>query len=280
MTAQRACLAGNRLHFSHGPIDLVIGAHGEAQAVAAAHEAAWQRFQGLLTELVAELPQLRKPVSEAPCLLQGPVARRMWRAVHPMRRRFITPMAAVAGSVAQEIAAAYARPGVERAWVNNGGDMALHLQPNATLRVGLAASPDPRRLAAQGLDGRFEVTHDMPVRGVATSGWGGRSFSLGIADSVTVLSATAAQADAAATVVANAVNVDDARIERRAANGLSDQTDLGELAVTVAVPALATSAVDRALDAGLRVARALQHQQLLYAAVLVCQGRQRVLALQ
>ncbi len=63
-------------------------------------------------------------------------------------------------------------------------------------------------------DGQFELRADQPVRGVATSGWRGRSFSLGIADSVTVLAATAAQADAAATVIANAVDVADAGIQR------------------------------------------------------------------
>ena len=90
-----------------------------------------------------------------------------------------------------------------RAWVNNGGDIALHLAPDQSVRVGLYA--DLARLQVQelmqglNLDGAFEVTHAMPVRGVATSGWRGRSFSLGIADSVTVLAATAAQADAAAS---------------------------------------------------------------------------------
>jgi ApbE superfamily uncharacterized protein (UPF0280 family) len=107
---------------------------------------------------------------------------------------------------------------------------------------------------------------------VATSGWRGRSQSLGIADSVTVLAATAAQADAAATVVANAVNLDDARIQRASASSLRDDTDLGERLVTVAVPLLPTAAVQQALQAGLQVARQLQAQGLLQAALLACQG--------
>jgi len=45
MHAQRALLADGRWHFQHGPIDLVIGAEGEAGAVEAAHAAAWSRFQ-------------------------------------------------------------------------------------------------------------------------------------------------------------------------------------------------------------------------------------------
>jgi ApbE superfamily uncharacterized protein (UPF0280 family) len=111
------------------------------------------------------------------------------------------------------------------------------------------------------------------VRGLATSGWRGRSFSLGIADSVTVLAASAAQADAAATVVANAVNIADPRIRRIAACQLKDDTDLGDLPVTVDVPRLEGALVERALHAGIARARVLQRAGLIWGALLVCQGR-------
>lgn len=276
MTARRAPLPGRHWHFAHGPIDLVIGADGEAGAVAAAHEAAWQRFVGVLSELVAELPALRRPVG-ACCGLQGPIARRMWEACQPFRAGYITPMAAVAGAVAEEIVAAYRRDGVARAWVNNGGDIALHLSRGASVRIGLFADLGRIGSALEGggpdLDGGFRIASDSPVRGVATSGWRGRSFSLGIADSVTVLAATAAQADAAATVVANAVDLDDPRIVRRPACELKDDTDLGALPVTVDVPRLEVAAVHRALAAGLARARALRAAGLIDEAVLVCQGQ-------
>ncbi|HWH84229.1 MAG TPA: UPF0280 family protein [Burkholderiaceae bacterium] len=276
MHAQRASLADGRWHFQHGPIDLVIGADGEAGALAAAHAAAWARFETVLPELVSELRALRLPV-RVPCPLQGVVARRMWHACRPFHAGFITPMAAVAGAVAQEMIGCYERPGIDRAWVNNGGDIALHLAPGASVKVGLFADLarfDPAA-GVPALDGGFEVCAAMPVRGVATSGWRGRSFSLGIADSVTVLARSAALADAAATMIANAVDVDDPRIERRPANTLKDDTDLGEIAVTVAVPALGAAAVDRALDAGARRAEALRGQGLIHAALLVCQHRGR-----
>ena len=271
MQAQRALLPGGRWHFQHGPIDIVIGADGDVAALTAAHEAAWQRFQTVLPELVAELPTLRLPV-RGPCPLQGVVARRMWNACRPYHSAFITPMAAVAGSVAQELIGAYARDGIARAWVNNGGDIALHLAPGASLRVGLFADLarlDPTDIV---VDGHFDVDHAMPVRGVATSGWRGRSFSLGIADSVTVLARTAAQADAAATMIANAVNVADARIRRAPANALKDDSDLGEIDVTVDVPPLPPELVQRALQAGQRRARELRRDGLIHAAVLVCQS--------
>lgn len=278
MIAQRSPIPGGRWHFQHGPIDIVIGADGDEQAVAAAHEAAWQRFAGVLPELVSELPTLRRPV-QGPCPLLGVVARRMWWACRPYHAGFITPMAAVAGAVAQELIGCYQRDGVARAWVNNGGDIALHLADGESLRVGLFADLADfdgaalRRTIAGSLrtDADFSVHAALPVRGVATSGWRGRSFSLGIADSVTVLARHAAQADAAATVIANAVNVDDARIVRRPARDLKDDSDLGDIEVTVDVPALPAELVQLALRRGERRARELQAAGLIWSALLVCQ---------
>ncbi|MDT7836226.1 UPF0280 family protein [Aquabacterium sp. OR-4] len=280
--ATRAALADGRWHFQHGPIDLVLAANGEPAAVAAAHAQAWARFQPLLAELVAELPLLRQPLhSAAPPRLRGAVAQRMVAACLPFAGHIvITPMAAVAGAVAQEIVAAYQRPGIRRAWVNNGGDIALHLAAGSEVSVGLYAdlarldaAAVARTVAGQGtVDGRFTVHAHSAVRGVATSGWRGRSFSLGIADSVTVLAATAAQADAAATVIANAVNVDHPGIVRCPARALRDDSDLGEILVTTAVPPLPPDQVRQALAAGLRCARALQGQGLIAGAALVCQG--------
>ena len=294
MNAQRARLPDGRWHFQHGPIDIVIGAEGEARAVAAAHQAAWQRMQTVLGELVAELPALRRaicaPLPLAPSALypgeragvrgtgaanplHGAIARRMWSACAPYAAQFITPMAAVAGAVAQELIAAYERKGIQRAWANNGGDIALHLAAGASVRVGLFADLarfDPSDGAVH-TDGHFDVLAADPVRGIATSGWRGRSFSLGIADSVTVLARTAAQADAAATVIANAVDADDPRIERRPANQIKDDSDLGDVRVTVDVPPLGADVVRRALRSGERCARELQRAGLIVAAVLVCQ---------
>ena len=261
MSAQRTALGDGRWHLNHGPIDLIAEAHGDAVEVAVAHEQVWRRFAVLLDELVAELPLLRRPVADGDCPLRGPVARRMWEACAPFRPAFITSMAAVAGSVADEIIALYRRPGIARAWVNNGGDIA---------QFDLA---DAGPLTT---DGQFSIDAADPVRGVATSGWRGRSFSLGIADSVTVLAATAAQADAAATIIANAVNVDDPAIRRLPASQCKDDSDLGDSPVTVDVPLLAPATVRRALDAGAARARDLQKGGHAWAAMLVCQGQWRL----
>lgn len=282
MGAQCMALTDGRWHFQHGPIDIVVQAHGEADAVRTAHHQAWQRFETVLDELVAELPVLKRAVRAGPCPLQGGIARRMWTACRPWQADFITPMAAVAGAVAQELIGFYERDGIERAWINNGGDIALHLSAGQSLCIGLYA--DLARLSAgeiiDGLrtDGSFAVEHAMPVRGVATSGWRGRSLSRGIADSVTVLAGSAAQADAAATIIANAVDADAPGIVRRPACEVRDDTDLGELPVTVEVPRLDPAAVRDALDAGHRRAHELRAGGHIHACALVCQGQTALLS--
>ncbi len=274
--ACRARFADGRWHFQHGPIDLVIGADGEPDAVAAAVERAWQRFQFILEELVGELPLLRAPVQEA-CAVRGPVARQMVAACWPHREQFVTPMAAVAGAVADEMIGSFHADGVRRAYVNNGGDIALYLTAGQSYRAGLVADPGRwLRGVAPGLDGEVVLAADLPVRGIATSGWRGRSFSLGIADSVTVLAARAAQADAAATMIANAVNVDACTIVRRPACELKDDTDLGERLVTVEVGDLSSREIECALAAGAAHAQRLLDAGTIAAAAMCLRASARV----
>jgi ApbE superfamily uncharacterized protein (UPF0280 family) len=261
---------GRRLHLQDGPIDLVIEADGTAAAIEAAHAAALARFTGLLDELCAELPALRRAARPGDAALAGPVARRMQAAVLPFAAdAFITPMAAVAGAVAEEICAAMCdAAALDRAYVNNGGDIALHLSPGARFTVGLVDRPDRPALA-----GRVTLTAADGVRGVATSGRHGRSFSLGIADAVTVLAATAAQADAAATVIANAVDLPGhPAIRREAACDLQPDSDLGTRLVTRGVGALSSAEIATALDAGEAVAAALLARGLIAGAALRLAG--------
>jgi ApbE superfamily uncharacterized protein (UPF0280 family) len=277
MGPTRARLDARRWHLQHGPIDLVLEAFGPDAAVAAAHERAWRRFVTVLDELVAELPILRMQIDRA-TRPEGAIARRMHDACLPYRDVFVTPMAAVAGAVAEAILAPLVQAGdIGKAYVNNGGDIALHLAAGESFRVGLVADAD--RATRHGhriaVDGAFEVTHALPVRGVATSGWRGRSWSLGIADSVTALAATAATADAAATMIANAVDVDDPAIRRRPACDVDDSCDLGGLPVTVEVGPLPDAAVGAALAAGVRRAEDLVARGLAWGAVLVLQSRVR-----
>jgi ApbE superfamily uncharacterized protein (UPF0280 family) len=270
MTAPRAQVAlladGRRLHLHDGPIDLIVEGFGPASAVGAAYQAAAQRFVSLLDELCEELALLRRPFRPDCERPRGVVARRMAAAVAPYcEQTFITPMAAVAGAVAEEILAAMTDAAIlDRAYVNNGGDIAISLQPGQQFVVGMVERPD-----RPSLFGTAVVNAAQPVRGIATSGWRGRSFSLGIADAVTVLADRASTADAAATIIANAVDLPGhPRIVRVRACDLAPDNDLGERMVTQAVGELSADEVVRALEAGERMARSLGSKGLIRTAAL------------
>lgn len=261
---------GKRLHLQHGPIDLIIGADGPEQA--SAFQVASTCFATILDDLVAELPLLRRAVDQTKP--DGPVARRMHDAVLPhAAAEFVTPMAAVAGAVADEVLCAMTGAvRLDRAYVNNGGDIALHLLHG-----------DSFRLAVAGLDGtdlgRVTIRSTDAPRGVATSGFGGRSQSRGIADAVTVLAATAAAADAAATLIANAVDLPDhPAIQRSPACEIRPDSDLGNQMIVTGCGPLSDAEISDALQRGARRAQQMIDTGLIFGSALVLRGQNRLLS--
>ena len=255
-------ISGGRLHLHHGPIDMIIGAAGPGREAGLARAVA--RFDTLLEELAAELPRLRAVQGPPP---RGTVAAAMVAATVPFTE-FITPMAAVAGAGADAVLAALAAAGgIDKAYVNNGGDVAFHLGPGHSMTAAIASTTG----------GQANINYKDAARGVATSGWRGRSHSLGIADSVTVLAQNAAMADAAATLITNAVDLPDhSAIIRKPACDLFDDSDLGTRPVTVAVGPLTEEEIARALHRGLRRAEQFRASGLICAASLSL-GAQQVL---
>jgi ApbE superfamily uncharacterized protein (UPF0280 family) len=264
---------GRRLHLNDGPIDLILEAFGPTDHIQLAYHAASARFVTVLDELCAELPLLRRE-QNAECWPTGVTARRMAGAVMPYSAQaFITPMAAVAGAVAEEILHAMTNAAsINKAYVNDGGDIAIHLEPGQHFVVGMVERPD-----RPSLFGTATLTADQPVRGIATSGWRGRSFSLGIADAVTVLAKTAAMADAAATIIANAVDLPGhPAVLRVPARDLAPDNDSGERLVTQKVGALTDREISSALTSGEGRARRVLAAGLIGAAALHLQGQTRV----
>ncbi len=279
MTAQIALLADGRLHLQHGPIECLCRAWGAAEEVRRAYAQAVAAFPAILPALCEELSLLRRELPTLPP--RGAVARAMHTACMPYADRRVTPMAAVAGAVADHLLAALvAGRTLARAFVNDGGDIAFHLAPEETLCCGLVAD-----LAAPALDGTFLLDARHPARGIATSGRackgeGGRSFSFGIADAVTVLAGSAAAADAAATVIGNEVDLPGhPAILRRPACDIDPDSDLGARAVTWRVGPLSAAAIAAALDAGGLVADALCRAGRIEGAVLALGGAIRVCGL-
>lgn len=265
---------GQRLHLQHGPIDLILGADGPEGGRALAFAAAARRFDTVLTEIVADLPALRRPVGESGSV-SGAIAARMVATARPFAEGvFVTPMAAVAGAVAEAVLAAMcAAAPLHRAYVNNGGDIALHLGEGQSFAIAIA-SPEGVPL------GRVTLRHDDPPRGIATSGQRGRSFSFGIADSVTVLAATAATADVAATLIANDVDLPGhPAIRRVSARDIQPDSDLGARPVVRGVGLLTGAEVHAALDRGRATAQRMVDEGQIAAAALFLRGHSRIVGM-
>ena len=265
---------GRRLHLHDGPIDVILQAFGQLEEVEQAYRAAAHRFTSILDELCSELTFLREPATPDSGSPRGPVARRMLDAVLPFcRETFITPMAAVAGAVAEELLKEMTSAAtLKKAYANDGGDIALHLAPGEQFVIGMVEFPEKPSLL-----GTTTVHFNDPIRGIATSGLRGRSFSLGIADSVTVLARHAAFADAAATLIANAVNLPGhPAIRRMPASDLAPESDLGTRLVTQSVGPLTETEIDEALASGIAAAESFQCQGLIQSAALTLQGAVRI----
>lgn len=269
---------GRRLHLQDGPIDLIVEAFGEKNEINAAYRAAAERFGSVLDELCGELTFLRRATQAGGPLPSGVIARRMVAAVTPYcEHTFITPMAAVAGAVAEDVLNAMtAAARLSRAYANNGGDIALDLAPGQHFVIGMVERPD-----RPSLFGTLKLDSMQPVRGIATSGWRGRSFSFGIADAVTVLADRAAMADAAATIIANAVNLPGhPGVIRVPANSLVPDSDLSDRLVTQEVGELALLEIETALDAGVLAAHGLLGDGLIRSAALHLRGETRIVNLE
>lgn len=261
---------GQRLHLQHGPIDLIISAYGEKRSVARAYQYAHEAFKTVLDDLVAELPFLKQalPLTSAEPVCS--VARRMVSAARQcVGLDTVTPMIAVAGSVADHVLNAMLKaPALDRVYVNNGGDIGLWLAADQTFTIGICDNVETGAIAT---NLTLEAKH--LVHGIATSGWRGRSHSLGIADAVTVLAACAADADAAATVIANAVDIPGScSVHRVPATELSPDSDLGSRLVTVTVDALTSAEIELALQRGRDRAQQLLARQVISAAYISLAG--------
>ena len=250
-------MADNRLHLQHGPIDIIAHVDAPEEVRKRLYTSASNRFSTVLVELVTEMDLLKQPWSADLPDPKGGIAQKMCFAVRGSDI-FVTPMAAVAGAVADEVLEAMLNEAkntdpcleeIQRMYVNNGGDIAFWLNAGESFSIGVVDNPGIPELNA-----RVSLAYESPVRGIATSGWGGRSQSLGIADAVTVLAGSAAIADAAATLIANDVNVDYPGILKRPASEVKNESDLGMLPVTVDVPPLPFDQISEALKRGAQTA--------------------------
>ncbi|KKM09827.1 hypothetical protein SY88_16675 [Clostridiales bacterium PH28_bin88] len=268
-------LRPGKILVDHGPVTMTIEAAVGGNPLTEAAEAGARVAVSLLGELAAHLHVARQAVGQLDPGLDHaypPVLSRMVAAVRRLGEADFTPMAAVAGSFSDLVKDAAVAAGAGRVVVNNGGDIALHLGDGSQrFRVGIISD-----LASGQVTHAVDILPGQGIRGIATSGLGGRSLTKGVASAVTVLAEVGSLADAAATAIANATDCQDPAIERCLAEELDPLTDIRGHLVTRRVGCLGAAAVEAALSRGLERSRRLYQQGMIKGVVLFVQGRARM----
>ena len=180
----------------------------------------------------------------------------------------LTPMAAVAGSIADGVADYLFQKGCAKVIVDNGGDIAVRLSGAETARVGVRSD-----ISSATITHVITLDSRSPSWGINTSGLGGRSVTRGIATAAAVLAYSSARADAAATDIANACFVDDEGIVQVPAGQLDPMTDIPDIPVTVLVKDLKPDTTDRSLERSLERAKRYVESGLILGAIITAGGK-------
>lgn len=236
-------LDDGRVFVDYGPASMVITARREGKPVPELASAAFPFLRDSLAEIAAELPVLRQYPARGDFSSLLGLPRVMAEAVLATGEPTLTPMAAVAGTVADAVADWIFARGADLVAVNNGGDVALRLGPGQSIRMGILP-----RLDGGGVTEVVTIAAEDGVGGVCTSGLGGRSLTRGIANAVTVFSRRCALADACATHIANCSYVASPRVIICRAGDLEPESDIADLTIVRAVGELNEGEIRQGLD--------------------------------
>lgn len=215
----------------------------------------------ILEQLAAFLPIIKKRAS---ILKPGggypEVVNEMISATQAINDPDFTPLAAVAGATSDMVADYLLKTDATKIVVNNSGDISIRLREEEKTEVGLCLD-----VASKQIDYLLPVENDC---GICTSGIGGRSFTLGIANAIVVLADRASVADATATYLGNKTTVDSSNVKREWAERIYPDTDIPGKKVTVSVGSLSTAEIQQALENGQREALRLIDNGTIHGAVL------------
>lgn len=251
-----------------GPMRLVIDARvGKVpqpqQAVRAADEAV--RF---LEAVARSRPFLGRDYRRLMPHITDPLALKMVASVKAVGDQDLTPMAAVAGTIADAVADFLFERGMTRVLVDNGGDVAIRSCDGEPVTVGIRSQVDTKSISHA-----IVLGPEGTAWGIATSGLGGRSLTRGVVDAATIVAADASLADAAATAVANAGYVEHSAVVQKFAEEIDPFTDIAGLQVTDKVGRLPDSTRQEALDRSIRRAEKLIQRKIIFGAFVCVQGK-------
>jgi ApbE superfamily uncharacterized protein (UPF0280 family) len=250
-----------------GPASLVVS--GEKDGILYAFDRCKleEKIRSILGQIREHLPVLKQKAYRIKNTKHMPdVPKKMVEAVKAIDEASLTPMAAVAGSVSDALKEFLKSEGLDLVSVNNGGDISIFNKKGRCLRIDIGdihtGESSPYML-------NIEQLIDY---GLATSGFGGRSFTLGLADIVTVVAATGAVADAAATFICNCTNTESDQVVRQKASEIEPLTDIPDDNVTIRIGQLNYIDILNALDNGLCIAANIKYQKQIFDAIIKLQG--------
>ena len=259
----------NGVLVDYGPMHMFISVFEKGRPVITLAEEGAHFAMKVLEDLARFLPVIKKKSQELEMKEAFPdVVRRMIEVTKKMKEPDLTPLAAVAGAASDVVADFILGKGGTKIVVDNGGDIAIRLREGDVARVGVKTEIDAKRPTYL-----ISIGSATRIGGVATSGLGGRSFTKGIASAATILSETASLSDAAATVVGNSTNAEDADIARSLAEEIYPDTDLVGEWVTTRVGKLSQEKIEEALNNGLSKAYSICQKGLIHGALVALQGK-------
>jgi hypothetical protein len=250
-----------------GPASLVIQGEKDGRPFEFEREQLIKNVNSILGEIRDYLPVLKQKSYKIKNTKHMPdVPRKMVEAVKTIDEASLTPMAAVAGSVADAIKDFLKSEGLDLVLVNNGGDISIFNENGRRLKIDIGDIFSCRRSPHA-----LSIEH-LGDYGIATSGFGGRSFTLGLADTVTVIAASGALADAAATFICNCTDTESDQVMRQRASEIDPLTDIPDELVTIRVNQLNEHDIFNSVENGLIIANNMIKQSNIYDAIIRLQG--------
>ena len=250
-----------------GPVSVVVNGEKDGMPFEFDRFRVEEKIRSILEEIKEYLPVLKQKAHKIKNTNHmSYVPRKMVDAVKVIDEVSLTPMAAVAGSIADALKEFLKNEWLDLISVNNGGDISIFNKNGRELKIDIGdihtGESSPHLLSIE------QITD----YGLATSGFGGRSFTLGLADSVTVIATTGALADAAATFICNCTNTETDQVIRRKASEIDPLTDIPDYEVTIKINDLSNFDIMKSLENGLYNASKLKQLNFIYDAVIKLRG--------
>lgn len=226
-------LEDGKVFVDHGPVSMVITAREGSRMLTELAAESFPVICRALGELADALPILRLYPDKIRGKMSPGLPDQMVRAVRAVKEPTLTPMAAVAGAMADLVADYLEARGAATVIVNNGGDIALRIHERQGVRMGIVTD------IGRGQTDEIVTIHEEDgIGGVCTSGLGGRSLTRGIANGVTVFSKRCIQADACATHIANCSYIRSPQVVTKKAGEADPSSDIPDLDIVTDVGVL------------------------------------------